>query len=55
MNWQELVVGAIFFWAVWTIVRVFVPRKKSAGCASGDCACGPEVNMKKSNRFSLNR
>ncbi len=53
MNWQEWIVGAVFFWALWTLFRVLWP-KKDAGCATGDCACGPN-EVKSKSRFSFNK
>ncbi len=51
MDWQNWVVGGIFLWAVFTVVKVFWP-KKQAGCSSGDCACGPE-EIKPKKKISL--
>lgn len=41
MDWQAWIVALIFAWAVYTVYRTLIPKKGSAGCASGDCACGP--------------
>ncbi|NVK05240.1 MAG: hypothetical protein HWD92_10470 [Flavobacteriia bacterium] len=51
MDWQTYIVGVVFFWAIWTIFRVLVPKKGKVGCASGDCACGPEVKKKSAFTF----
>lgn len=46
MDWQIIVVSLIVVWAVYTLYRHFAP-KKGAGCASGDCGCGPETSISK--------
>lgn len=36
---QEIIVGLLFIWAMYTLYRIMFPAQNESSCAGGNCAC----------------
>lgn len=48
MGVQDIIVVLIVGWALWTLIKMALPKKNNKGCSTGSCGC--EVDALKGSK-----